>query len=244
MYNKLMQKSSPYISVITPSIRPEGLKLVDTALSRQTTDAFEWLICMPERFKKEVPLFVESTPYKLLLNPPLKEGMVWDLNYSYNKMVKQATGDIIVSIQDHTFCTPEALEKFVFYLKDHKDYVISGVGDKYDKVYPERGIKVWVDPRKRNTGQFRACNFNEIEGNFCALHKSAIYDVGGFQEDLDFLGYGMDWFCLLQRLNNKGYKFFIDETNESFSETHGRVKDWDSKNLINIKYEVTDVKYI
>jgi hypothetical protein len=219
------------ISVITPTIRKEGLPLVKKALERQTVE-YEWLIGSP--FDPEMGIWVKDD----------FTGGCWTLNRCSNKLVQNAKGDIIVSIQDHTFCTPEALEKFVFYLKDHKDYVISGVGDKYDKVYPERGIKVWVDPRKRNTGQIRACNFNEIEGNFCALHKSAIYDVGGFQENLDFLGYGMDWFCLLQRLNNKGYKFFIDETNESFSETHGRVKDWDSKNLINIKYEVTDVKYI
>lgn len=221
------------ITILTPSIRKTGLDVVKKALGRQTYTDFEWLIGSP--FDPKMGKWVKDD----------FTGGVWSLNRIYNKMIRASRGDIIVSIQDHTFCTPEALEKFVFWLKDNENYVISGVGDKYDKVYPELGTKVWSDPRKRNTGQFRAVPFPEIEGNFCALHKKALYDVGGFDESLDFKGYGMDWYNVLDRLSRKdNYEFYLDESNESYSETHGRVKDWDDKNLIHVGYEVSEVSYL
>jgi len=223
----------PKISVITPTIRPEGLDVVKKALERQTYDDFEWLIGSP--FDPKMGKWVKDT----------FKGGYWTLNRIYNKLIKKSRGDIIVSLQDHTFITPEALDKFMFWLNNNKNYIISGVGDKYDKVYPEMGTKLWVDPRKSLRNEFRACKFNEIEGNFCAMWKDTLVDVGGFDEGLDFKGYGMDWYNVFDRLNNTGkYEFYIDETNESFSETHGRVKDWDEHNLINKGYEVNDVDYL
>jgi hypothetical protein len=221
------------ISVITPTIRPEGLEIVRKALERQTYEDWEWLIGSP--FDPKMGRWVKDD----------FTGGYWSLNRIYNKLIKEAKGDIIVSIQDHTLCIPEGLEKFAFWLYREPNFIISGVGDKYDKVYPELGNKVWTDPRKSLRNDFRACNFNEVEGNYCAMKKSALKYIGGFDEDLDFKGYGMDWFNVFDRMNRgKKFEFFIDETNESFSEVHGRVKDWEENNLIHKGYEVNDVKYL
>lgn len=221
------------ISVITPTIRPEGLGVVRRALERQTYEDWEWLIGSP--FDPEMGRWVKDD----------FTGGYWTLNRIYNKLIKESKGDIIVSIQDHTFCIPEALEKFKFWLDKNPKWIISGVGDKYDKVCPELGNKVWTDPRKSLRNDFRACKFNEVEGNFCAMRKSTLYEVGGFDEGKDFAGLGMDWYNVFDRLDRMdGYEFYIDETNESFSEVHGRVKNWEKDNLIHKGYEVNDVKYL
>ena len=233
------------ISILTPTIRPEGLQLVGIGLERQTADNIEWIIGSP--FDPKDVFYMGG----LIGGVDIKwvkddfTGGFWTLNRIYNRMIKESTGDIIVSIQDHTFFTPEAIEKFVYWIKTHRNYVISGVGDKYDKVYPELGNKVWIDPRKRSSGEIRAVPFDSIEGNFCAMGRRALYDVGGFDESLDFKGYGMDWYNVLDRIARQGgYEFYIDDTNESFSTAHGRVKDWEENNLLNRGYEVKPVNYL
>lgn len=81
------------ISVVTPSIRPEGLKCIQEALARQTLQDFEWL--------------VEISPI----------GRV-DFNEVMNKMLRRAKGELIVSLQDWITIPDDGLEKF---WKAHKE---------------------------------------------------------------------------------------------------------------------------
>lgn len=76
------------ISVLTPSIRPEGLKVLQQSLATQTFSDFEWLveIGIPERGH--------------------------DLNHAYNRMLKRSRGDMIVSVQDFIKAPPDYLEKW------------------------------------------------------------------------------------------------------------------------------------
>ena len=75
------------ISVITPSIRPEGLKPNQEALQSQTFKDFEWLV--------EMGL------------PPKH-----DLNAAFNRMLKRAKGELVVFMEDWTKCPPDGLQKF------------------------------------------------------------------------------------------------------------------------------------
>ncbi len=76
---------TPKISVITPSIRPNGLKVVFDALQQQTFKGFEWLPRL-------------SVP-----------GKTSDLCYQMNKAVEEAQGEIIVFLQDYISIGPEVL---------------------------------------------------------------------------------------------------------------------------------------
>lgn len=75
------------ISVLTPSIRPEGLQIVKECLARQTFTDFEWLV--------EIGL-----------------GLEHDLNRAYNKMLKRSTGELIVFYQDFIKIEDDGLQKF------------------------------------------------------------------------------------------------------------------------------------
>ena len=64
------------ISVITPSIRPEGLKIVRECLLNQTFKDFEWLVDINWTGKH-------------------------DLNASFNRLIRRASGELIVFYQDY-----------------------------------------------------------------------------------------------------------------------------------------------
>ena len=211
------------ISVITPTIRPQGLELVERALDRQTLDDFEWLVGSPSNPKRGIWV---KDDFK---------GGVWSLNRIYNKLISKASGDLLVSWQDYTFANPEALEKFWYWYQENPRGVVTGVGGKYKNDNFNR--KVWKDPRERtDLGTFYECYPNDIEFNFCSIPRQAMYDIGGFDEKMDFLGFGMDGISVVHRLDELGYKFYIDQTNKSYSLIHDRPENWEEKNLIHGGY--------
>lgn len=92
------------ISILTPTIRPDGLKRVRDSLLKQTEKDFEWLV------------EINST------------GEV-DLNAVINKMLKRAQGELIVFLQDYISIEPDGLEKFwKAYKKNPKVFYTAPVG--------------------------------------------------------------------------------------------------------------------
>lgn len=237
------------ISLITPTIRKEGLEIVRKALKRQTIKNFNWYI--GSKFDPEITeaIWVKDD----------FEGGFWTLNRIYNKLLgtackknlgrqsnKKSVGDhLIISLQDNIWIEKDGIEKFYTCQKETGG-LVSGIGNQYSELN-ERGkpqILSWKDPRKTNKfGSLYECTFPDIEWNWCAIPASAIFDVGGFDEHLDFLGYGMDGYQVNERLNELGYKFFLDQTNESFTLRHDRSAfggetNWDkNNNLSNGNYE-------
>lgn len=214
------------ISVLTPTIREEGLPIVKKALDRQTFRDFEWIIGSP--FETKVGIWVEDD----------FELGVWTLNRIYNKMIKQAKGDLIVSWQDFTFADPDCLERFWNLYQAEPKTLVSAVGNKYEQVYPARVNMLWKDPRENNNnGSYYPCYFTDIEWNLCSVPKKALYDVGGFDEVLDFRGFGMDGYSVNERINDfGGYDFKLNQAIKSYSLVHGRIADWDKNNLIGEPY--------
>lgn len=218
------------ITVITPTVRHEGLLLVAKALKRQTFKSWEWIIISPTEPKLDYPI-----SYTWMQDPPKEPGDVWSLNKAYNAALKAAKGELIVSWQDWTYARGEALQKFWTHYQLDKKKIVSGVGNKYsDETF---SVVTWQDPRKRDDqGSFYPCYFNDIEFNFCAIPAKAFLDVGGFDEKLD-KHFGMDGFSVLDRLNIAGgWDFHLDQSNETFSLEHGRLPDWEEKNAIHGPY--------
>lgn len=210
------------ISVLSPTCRLEGLKLVEKALKRQTEQSFEWVI--GSRVKPENL----TIPFIWVQDPPKEEGLYWTVYRSYNLMLKASKGDLIVSWQDYTYADPTALEKFLFHFNEEPKTLVTAVGGKYaDETWSS---KTWQDPRERtDSGSYYQCKHNDIEWNLAAVPKEAIYAVGGFDEYMDKFSSlcGLD---VLERLNAiGGYDFKIDQTIKSYSTEHGRLPDWDEK---------------
>ena len=70
-----------------------------------------------------------------------------------------------------------------------------------------------------------------------------MYEVGGIDEKLDFLGYDGGTGQVCERWDMLGYKFYLDQTNESFTVRHDRSafggdKKWnDNHTLFNGMYD-------
>ena len=202
------------ISIITPTIRKEGLDIIRESLKMHTFKDWEWIICSP--FDPEIP---EAKWIKDDF-----EGGFWTLNRAYNALFRASSGDLIVSWQDWIWIPPTGLEKFLEASKQHPRAIISGVGDQYQRMGEYRPeVKNWADPRKTDKyGSFYECLWDDAEFNWCAIPKEAIFEAGGMDEELDFLGFGGDQLQICERLNELGYKFFLDQTNESFTIRHNR----------------------
>lgn len=135
------------ISVVTPTIRPEGLEIVKSCLAKQSFKDFEWLV--------EVGL-----------------GLEHDLNQAYNRMLRRARGELIVFYQDWINIPDDGLQKFWDeYEKDKKYFITAPVGKDFDNPkwdwrafkYEDVGFQGWeIDwgcaPKE---GLFRIGGFDE-----------------------------------------------------------------------------------
>lgn len=223
----------PVISVVTPTIRKEGLDIIKKSLEKQTWKSFEWIIGSP--FDPEIE---DGKFFKVRwVKDDFKDGF-WSLNRIYNKIFKECRGTVIVSLQDWIHIPPRGLEAFLEAFKEVGEAVISGVGDQYEQLneFGKPEVKIWSDPRKHDGGLYE-CYPNDAEWNWCAFSKKFIYEVGGMDEQLDFLGVGGDQLQVGERWDAMGKKFYLDQSNESFTLRHGREdfggqKEWDSKHVL------------
>ncbi len=221
----------PKVSIVTPSVRPEALELIARSLKQQLFRDFEWILGTPFTPK----LNLDDIDEYFWVDDNFKGGL-WSLNRIYNKLFKKARGELIVSLQDSIYIPPLGIKKFwEAYVDKGKRALFSGVGDQYDRLdeYSKPVNKVWDDPRKTDKyGSFYECYPNDMEWNWAAFPRSAIFDIGGMDEKLDFLGFGGDQLQVCERWGEAGYNFWLDQTNESFTLRHGRPKDWDKNHVL------------
>lgn len=222
------------ISVITPTIRKDRLEIVEKALRKQTFEDFEWLI--GSRFDPQIPwaTWIEDD----------FEGGFWSLNRIYNKLIANAKGDLIVSWQDSIYAPPGALDAFwADFMATNGHGIISAVGDQYGKLdnFGKPYNKVWSDPRKRTDfGTFYQTSPENIEWNLCVVPRKTLLEIGGFDEQMDFLGYGLDGYQVNERLDAQEYEFYLDQTIESYTLRHDRSdfggqEEWDKNNMMQEK---------
>ncbi len=202
------------VSILTPSVRPKGLNIVEKALKNQTFKNFEWLLGTN---------FDPGISWAKWI-PDNFTGGYWTLNRIYNSLFKSAKGDLIISLQDNIWIPPDGVEKLVT-ASESTEGIISGVGDQYARAgqFGKPEVKIWSDPRKNlENGSFYECYPNDVEWNWCIFPKSFIFEVGGCDEKLDFLGFGGDQLQVSERMDALGKKFYLDQTNESFTVRHSR----------------------
>lgn len=224
------------ISIITPTIRKDGLGIVAKSIQKQTWDDWEWLIGSP---------FDPKIPWATWVKDDFTGGF-WTLNRIYNKLIRSAKGSLIISLQDNIYVPPGGVESFwESFLATDGQSVITGVGDQYDAVdaFGKPYNKIWNDPRKRmNFGSFYETTPDNAEWNWLAIPREILIEVGGFDEELDFRGFGMDGYQVNERLDAMKYTFYLDQTNESYTlrhsrDSHGGQENWDKyNNLTNGEY--------
>ena len=103
----------PKVSIITCSIRPSGLDIVQQSLAKQTFKEWEWLVEL-------------SVP-----------EMGYDLNKAYNRALRRASGSLVVSWQDFISAPPDTLQKFWDAHQQNPDTFFTAPVGKVDKLGDE-----------------------------------------------------------------------------------------------------------
>lgn len=145
-------KSSPKISVLTPTIRPQYLRVTEETLARQTFRDFEWLVR-------------EGNP---------DDGFT--LPADYNDMIRNSKGEIIVSLQDCIDVPEDFLEKVSKMDFDMRAYTFP-VGKRLTRKDGVQAV-AW-DWRAFRSGEV---NERSWEIDLAACHRDLFYDIGGFDE--------------------------------------------------------------
>jgi hypothetical protein len=186
-----MNTQAPRITVITPSIRPEGVEVVKHTLEGQTLRDFEWIP------KLSVP------------------GPVPDLCRSCNDALRDARGELIVFVQDYIKLAPDALQRAWMNYKKHPNTAFtSPVGKTFDWI-----SVVWE--WRKHTPIDTVLEYYQWEIDFGYIAKSAILEVGGFDEDYDS-GFGWENVDLAYRLSKMGVEFRCDPDNLAVALDHDR----------------------
>lgn len=188
------------ISVVTPTIRPEGLKIIQECLARQTFADFEWLV--------EIGI----------------PGNGHDLNAAFNRMLKRAKGELIVFLEDYTKIMDSGLERFwEAYEKHPRTFFTSPLG-KVDKLMdsvekPRWDWRAWKQSEKQV--DFTDCLSRCWEIDWGAAPKSALFEIGGFDEELDKHWSG-DNVSAAVRAELAGYEFKCLFTNPAVAWDHDK----------------------
>ena len=100
-----------------------------------------------------------------------------DFNQAMNRALRKAKGELIVFLQDYIAIPKDGLEKFWdAYQQDKKAFFTAPVGQTLDDK------EITWDWRKHKKDE---CNFMEWEIDWGAAPKQALFDIGGFDEELD-----------------------------------------------------------
>lgn len=185
--NRLMANITPKISVLSPSIRPAGLKYTQESLQKQTFKDFEWLV--------ELGL----------------PGQGHDLNAAYNRMLRRARGELIVSLQDYITIPEDGLEQFwTEYQKDKETLFTAPVGKTLD------GENITWDWR---TFAPEEMSWQRWEIDWGAAPLEVLKKIGGFDEELDQF-WSSDNLSVGLRANMFGYKFKNLPDNQAVAFNH------------------------
>lgn len=169
------------VSVLTPTIRPEGLEIVKNCLKEQTFTDFEWLV--------EVGIGRH------------------DLNKAYNKMLQRAQGELIISLQDFIKVRPDYLQKWWNAYQENPDTFMTAPVGKVDNVDYTGDIRWdWRAYRMNHIDYLRDCKWDCWEIDNGAAPLAALKDVGGFDEQLD-QWWSSDNVSVGKRAHLLGYRF-------------------------------------
>lgn len=176
------------ISVLSPSIRPAGLEITRQGLLAQTFRDFEWIT-----------------------------DINWtgdhDLNRSYNRMLRRAQGELVVSLQDWIRITPDYLQKFWDAYEEFPGTMFTAPVGKVDD---------WEQKEAR--WDWRAFEHAKPKWDCWEIDSGAapmqmFKDVGGFDEALD-QWWSFDNVSVAKRADLLGWKVMNVFSNPSVALDH------------------------
>lgn len=145
-----------------------------------------------------------------------------DLNQAFNKMIRRAKGELIVFYEDYTKIRPDGLERFWKAYQENPGTLFTaplGKVDAWDE-QPRWDWRAWT--KEPVVGDYTDCRWQTCELDWGAIPKAILYDIGGFDEELD-----KHWSCdnvnVGKRADLAGYKFKCVFTNPAVAIDHDKI---------------------
>jgi hypothetical protein len=140
-------------------------------------------------------------------------GTKHDFNQAMNRMIRRSTGELIVILQDYIKIEPDALQKcWDLYQNNKQAFVTFPVGKSKTLEFDN---PQW-DWRKSPDSEM---DWQKWEIDFGMCSKEALYNIGGFDEELDRY-WSFDNVNVGYRAFLAGYFFLKDITNCAIAYDH------------------------
>ena len=218
------------ISVTTPTIRPEMMKIVADSLAKQDFDGeWEWLIGGPQKIEEELKEIIKI-PFTFVPEPSKRKEDFYNLNKCWNSLFRQSKGELIVNIVDGLWFPPDVLSNLWLQFVANPKACITTVGNQYEVVNGRLEVLIWKDPRMRlDQGSFYQVDYPEMELCLASIPKQAIVDCKGIKEKWDeFAALSEKEMCA--RMEKFGYTLWIDQAIVYKAIYHPRIggnSEWD-----------------
>ena len=232
-WDELFKKpnKTPKVSIITPTIREGWWRIMAENLSTQTYQNFEWIIV--DDYKTDRRLISEKYAKKYRLDIKYLRGDKVTGYYkrrcglvrANNKAWQNATGELLVWLQDFILIPDNGIEQLVDLYNHNPDAMIAPVDIYYDckpankdnkeDWWTEKDVlttESWRNIRVKNQGIRESENPYDWEADFGAIPKKIIDDLNGFWEFMDD-GLGYDNTEIAYRAFKLGYRLIVDDTN-------------------------------
>lgn len=228
------------ISVLTPTLRPDGLRMVHQCLRNQTHDDYEWIISAPTHVAENIK--IQSNKIRVIIDRPKNEGDFYSLNKAFNDLTMEASTDNLVFAVDNIWFHNSTLERFAANFRDDPDGCVSSYGNHYRKIvvrddkgglYPE---VLWNHDERLAVLAKAGMNSGKMPSNFMKLDlasmpRSRVIEAGMFDESYDKYA-GCSEKELATRLQIIGCNFYLDQYIECRNWTHPiehTSEQWDAK---------------
>lgn len=217
---------TPAVSIILPTVRPEGAPMVLDCLRRQTVTDWELLVGAPKgMIEGPGPLrdSVLGWGYQLWPEPPRRPGDMYALNKTWNLLAARARAGRLLFLVDWIWFPDDTLERF---LAHPADVGASGVGHHYRHVVGGRPEgRWWTDPRLGKPFDAR-----HMEMACAMLPRDDLLAVGGFDEEYDQVAGLSEKECCI-RMQRAGARFVLDESISYRNWTHPKPEwpDWNQR---------------
>ncbi|MEK6880163.1 MAG: hypothetical protein AABY22_11165, partial [Nanoarchaeota archaeon] len=194
------------LSILTASVRPEGLDIVYQCLRKQDFDPkeFEWIIVgntevheylihqpWEDHYVQDGDLFAFTLEggfqIRALTEPSKRKGDFYNLTKSYNLLFNNANGELAVMWTDLTWAPSDVLSLFWQHYQNNPNICVGAIGHQYEKVEMNKPqIEIWHDPRARTDyGSFYEISPIDFEMCLASIPVQAVKDVGGWDEHWD-----------------------------------------------------------
>lgn len=225
------------ISLMNLTNRQGGIDILWANMLRQTEQDFELVLVdgLWREREEEVKTYINDSRLKYIRQSDKREGAHTNLAHADNEGFRACEGELIVCLQDYQWIPPDGLEKYWAHYQHDPTGLVTGIGHHYLDPQPvnQKGkITVfkepykgrpenmsWTDPRAGGV-TFREAEPVEWELSYASIPKKVIYDLGGMDEQFDFEGFAWDNTYIAYKAKIRGYKIYLDQTNECMGFDH------------------------